>query len=470
MKLVLFLFGPVCDRIDSFVANVLFSARRFHYAFCMKRLLLFLFCTCVCFSAAADDFLETILLPGNECIGSVAVLRSGDIVAAGVDFTANDILLFQLSSDGAVRKAQRISGSGADEAQTIAGTSDGGGVVVGSTSSFGEGNSDGFIMKLRKTGKVAWKRTFGTSGNEHFVKIVQTADKGFIVLGDADHDPNLNDIVVAKFNSRGKPVWRKVVSGGDFDHASGLGLTSDNGAIVAIASDFVDGVRSILPKFSANGDIEWSRVYGSSDDHLALSVIQTSDGGYYFTEIYTPTGSQKSRTVLSKLDPSGVPIWARSYKSRGANFSASVTAVEVDQTILLAGNTITSSGGNSQGVLISLDEDGKILWRKKIKPDSRPVFIGQPLVDTTDGSILVSGCAGDRTTNDLDSVVLKLQGDGTIQGGCSKLKNLSVSSASFNLTSSAISLVEISVPFFTASAGFHVEPFAAAESLVCSGD
>ena len=46
--------------------------------------------------------------------------------------------------------------------------------------------------------RSAWKRTFGTSGNEHFVKVVQTSDKGFIVLGDADHDPNLNDIVVVK--------------------------------------------------------------------------------------------------------------------------------------------------------------------------------------------------------------------------------------------------------------------------------
>ena len=439
----------------------------------MNKFNVFLFLTCgffICSQLPAADYLETIQLPGNECLGSVTVLRSGEIVASGVDYTSNDILLIKFSAAGTVVKAQRISGSGADEAQAIVGTSDGGAVVVGSTSSFGEGNTDAFILKVRQSGTIAWKRTFGTSGNEHFVKVVQTADRGFIVLGDADHDPGLNDIVVAKFNSSGRPIWRKVISGGDFDHASGLGLTSDNGAIIAIASPSPDGLRSILVKFSGNGTIEWSRIYGLSGDHLGLSAIEADDGGYYFTEIYSASGSQRSGTVLSKLDSTGIPLWSRIYESRGQNLAASVTSLEEGQSILLTGNTTAFSGGNSNGILIGLNENGKILWRKKVKPDSRPVFLSQPSVSPADGSILVTGCTGERASNDMDSIVLKAQGNGNIQGGCSKLTSFPLTGKRFVLASSQIVLQEIPVPFSTASAGFQIESFAAGESLVCSGE
>src|SRR4029077_6489338 len=105
----------------------------------------------ICIAAHADEYLETIPLPGNDCLGSAAKLNSGNILAAGVDFTNNDILLMTLSSNGTVLKAQRISTSAADGALTVVGSSDGGAVVGGSTSSFGAGNTDSFLLKIRSS-------------------------------------------------------------------------------------------------------------------------------------------------------------------------------------------------------------------------------------------------------------------------------------------------------------------------------
>jgi hypothetical protein len=419
-----------------------------------------------CF-AAADDFLSTIQLPGNECFSSTAMLRSGDIMAAGVDFTSSNVLLFKLSDSGNVERAQRIAASGSDEAQAIVATSDGAAVVVGNTNSFGVGNLDGFILKVRESGSIVWKRTFGTSGNEHFVRIVQTRDRGFIVLGDADHDPNLNDVVIVKFNAGGNPVWRKVLSAAGFDHASDLAITSDNGAIVAIASDFADGVRSVVVKLRSNGSVEWSRVYGSSGNHVGLSVFAAPGGGYYFTEAFAASGS-RSDLIISRLDSTGIPLWSRSYRSPGASLLASITVHDDD--LILSGNITAPNGGNSRGVVFRLDENGNILWLKKVKPDARPVFLGKPLVLTADDSILVSGCSGDRNANNMDSIVVKLNSSGQIQGGCSKLTNFGLSSAPFELSSSAIVLDDIPVPFFTSTAGFQTTTFAATESRVCSGD
>lgn len=419
-----------------------------------------------CF-VSADDFLQTIRLPGNECLSSATAIKSGDIMAAGVDFAGDDILVFKFSDSGSVQRAQRITGSGSDQAQAIVGTSDGAAVVVGNTNSFGVGLLDGFIMKVSSSGAILWKKTFGTSGNEHFVRIVQTRDRGFIVLGDADHDPNLNDVVVVKFNAGGNPVWRKVFSAAGFDHASDLAFTSDNGAIVAIASDFADGVRSVVVKLRSNGSVEWSRTYGSSGNHVGLSVTQAPGGGYYFTEAFAGSGP-RSDLVISRLDSAGTPVWSRIIRSPGVSLLASITTVDDD--LILSGNITAPSGANSRGVVFKVDENGNIVWRKKVKPDARSVFLGKPVVLTPDDSILISGCAGDRNANNMDIAMLKISSDGQIQGGCSKLTNFGLSSAQFDLSSSQITLDEIPVPFFTSTAGFQVTTFAASESLVCSGD
>jgi hypothetical protein len=419
-----------------------------------------------CF-AAADEFLSTIQLPGNQCFSSAALLKSGDLMASGVEYTSSDVLLFKLHDSGNIERAQRISASGSDEAQAIVSTSDGGAVVAGNTNSFGVGNLDGFILKVRESGSLVWKRTFGTSGNEHFVRIVQTRDRGFIVLGDADHDPNLNDVVIVKFNAGGNPVWRKVLSAAGFDHASDLAFTSDNGAIVVVASDFADGTRSVVVKLRSNGSVEWSRMYGSSGNHIGLSVFEGPGGGYYFTEAFAASGS-RSDLVLSKLDSAGTPVWSRLYRSPGASLLASITVDDDD--LILSGNITAPGGGNSRGVVFKVDENGSILWRKKVKPDARPVFLGKPLLLTPDDSILVAGCSGDRNANNMDSIILKINSSGQIQGGCSKLTNFGLSSAPFELSSSTIVLDDIPVPFFTTTAGFQTTTFAASESLVCSGD
>lgn len=424
----------------------------------------------MCTVANASDYLETVPLPGNECLKAVASLPSGDIIAAGVDFSNNDVLLLKMSSTGTILRTQRVSGPGVDEAQAIVNTSDGGAVVVGSTGSFGAGNTDGFLMKFRASGTVAWKRTFGTSGNEHVVRVVETPDRGLFILADADHDPNLNDVVVARFNSTGRLIWRKVISAGAFDHPSDLQLTSDNGAIVVMAADLPTGVRSVIVKLSSNGAIQWSRVYGSSGDHVGLSVVQNADDGYYFTELYTPSGSQVARTVLSKLDRSGVPLWSRSYQSAGVSLHASASSIGTSGLLLLTGNTTTAAGAQANGVLIGLNANGRILWRKKVKPDNRTVFLGKPVVLSADGSIVISGCAGDRATNNMDVLLLKMRENGTIAGGCSRITSFPLTTAQYNLTSAPISVEEIPVPFLSGQVGFQLTIVSASPLTVCSAE
>jgi hypothetical protein len=140
-----------------------------------------------------------------------------------------------------------------------------------------------------------------------------------------------------------------------------------------------------------------------------------------------------------------------------------------NNTLLLSGNVGTSNN-NSRGILIGVDQTGRVLWRKRVNPDSRPVFLGAPLISSNDGSILVAGCAGTQTSNNMDTILMRTQSNGQIQGGCTKLITFPLSSAPFTLSHTAISLDEIPVPFLTGNAGFQVTTFSADETAICSAD
>ncbi len=417
-------------------------------------------------TAFANDFLKLFPASGNECAASASILNSGKILSAGVEYTSGDVTLFSFSPEGIVQKAQRIHGPGQQEATAMISTKDGGAVMVGSTTSFSHGNSDGFIFKLRPNGSKAWAKTFGTAVDEFFSRVLQTPDSGYAVLGGISNTVTSFDVVLVKFSGGGKVLWKKTFSTPGFDHPSGIALTADGGILVIIASDVAAGTRTVVSKLSGNGNTQWTRIYGSGGTHVGLSIAESSDQNLYLTEIYTPAGSHISGTVLSKLDSQGLPVWSKLFRIRGNNFMAAVQ-LQTNPPVLLIGNA--SSGSTSKGILIALNSNGVVLWKKRISPDNRPVFLGPSVISETAGTIYNAGCVGDRQTNNMDTFLLQIHQNGQFQGGCSKLSVFPLTISRFNLQQTAFNLQELTFPYATAAAAFSISNFTTSESAVCSG-
>ena len=79
--------------------------------------------------------------------GSMCEDYEGNLVIAGIDYKKNGWVA-KFSSTGALLREKVYSGSGDDYLYGIAGTSDLGVVAVGRSSSFGDGGSDAWIIKL----------------------------------------------------------------------------------------------------------------------------------------------------------------------------------------------------------------------------------------------------------------------------------------------------------------------------------
>lgn len=119
--------------------------------------------------------------------GSIQVTTIGSISG-----DSSDILLTKNYPNGNEIWYKRFGGTSYDKANSIIDTKDGY-LIVGSTSSYGNGNYDMFVIKTNKKGKKQWQKTYGGFYNEYGYAAEKT-EKGFLIKGTIQDCPNNTDI------------------------------------------------------------------------------------------------------------------------------------------------------------------------------------------------------------------------------------------------------------------------------------
>jgi hypothetical protein len=218
-------------------------------------------------------------------------------------------LYFSISPMSAISFAKTYGGTNYDKAYSVRQTSDGGYIVAGYTTSFGAGWSDFFLIKTDANGNVQWAKTYGGTRWDYASSVQQTSDGGYIVAGGtysfgAGWD---DDIFLIKTDANGNIQWAKTYGGASGDGAMSVQQTSDGGYIVAnYTLSFGAGWLNIfLIKTDANGNVQWAKTYGGTVWDMPFSVQQTSDGGYIVAGATASFGAGSADIFLIKTDANG---------------------------------------------------------------------------------------------------------------------------------------------------------------------
>jgi len=121
---------------------------------------------------------------GNNIIKTVdGYIIVGKIYKSNKDV---DAVILKIDKDGNKIWQKTFGGKNFDEFKNIATTSDNGYIISGTTKSYGKGKKDIWILKINKSGKISWGRTFGGKGNDWTIDMTKTTDGGFIIAGKSD--------------------------------------------------------------------------------------------------------------------------------------------------------------------------------------------------------------------------------------------------------------------------------------------
>ena len=188
-------------------------------------------------------------------------------------------------------------------------TNDGGFALAGSTTSFGSGHYDFWLIKTDENGDSLWSFTFGGGDFDLCRSMIQTADGGFALAGTTNSfGVGGSDFWLMKTNSNGDSLWSRTYGGGGEDECFTILQTNDGGLVLGGSStSFGVGNRDFwLLRSDINGDSLWSQTIGTRGDEQCYSALQTTDNGFAmagYTQDLGPGNAAHIYLVKTTPDP-----------------------------------------------------------------------------------------------------------------------------------------------------------------------
>ncbi len=367
--------------------------------------------------AQAPDTLWTKIIGGSYADEGLSVQQTTDggfiITGSTTSFGAGgyDVWLIKTDASGDTIWTKTFGGSYFDKGWSVQQTTDGGYIITGYTESFGAGSSDIWLIKTDATGDTLWTKTFGGSYTDEGSSVQQTTDGGYILTGYIySFSTFSSDIWIIKTDSVGDTLWTKTFGGADFDEGNSIQQTSDGGyVIIGNTRSFGAGISDIwLIKTDASGDTIWTKTFGGSSNDEGYSIQQTSDGGYIITGYTESFGVSERDLWLIKTDASGDTIWTKT--SGGNSFDGGYSVQQTsDGGYIITGYTYSFVTFSPNVWLIKTDALGDTLWTKSFGGSGTD--FGISVRQTIDGGYIINGYTESFAAGESDLWMIKTKPD-----------------------------------------------------------
>ena len=156
--------------------------------------------------------------PGQDWAKSVQQTADGGYIIAGTTWRsgASDLYLVKTDLSGNEIWSRTFGGPYGDYGHSVQQTTSGDYIVTGYTRPFGDsGGSDVYLVKTDGDGNLAWSRTYGGDWFDYGNAVQQTADGGYVIVGETTSFGNKDkeDIYLIKTNDSGDVLWSKTFGG-----------------------------------------------------------------------------------------------------------------------------------------------------------------------------------------------------------------------------------------------------------------
>lgn len=282
-------------------------------------------------------------------------------------------------------------GTGTDVGYSTQQTTDGGYIVAGSTTSFGAGGSDVYLVKTNASGDTLWTRTYGGTSNDVGYSVQQTSDGGYIIAGyTASFGAGGNDFYLIKTNASGDTLWTRTYGGTGMDFGYSVQQTTDGGYIVGgYTTSFGAGNDDVyLVKTNASGDTLWTRSCGGAGEDYGYDVKQTADGGYVIAGVTFSFGHGNGDVYLVKTNASGDTLWTRAYGGTNSDYGRAVRESRYGGD-LVAGMTRSFGTGDWDVYLIKAYATGDTVLTRHYGGTGEDQ--GYAILETLEGDYLLAG-------------------------------------------------------------------------------
>ncbi|MGF3522870.1 MAG: hypothetical protein ACQXXJ_07215, partial [Candidatus Bathyarchaeia archaeon] len=256
---------------------------------------------------------------------------------------------------------ERNYGGGGDDRCFSAATAKDGYVFVGSSTSFGSGETFGWVVRVDAEGEELWNWTFKVGFGAEFRQVLNV-DDGFLLLGNVFSASGKTSGLAVKLDCAGAVEWKTELSaGGDVNKLFAAAESTDGFLLAGLAEPSEGGVSHVwIVKLGFDGDVVWNKVYSDLPNSAGRGVTVTQDGYGVVAGYVDVAGNGNYDFLVVKVDASGAVLWSRTYGG-GESDKAYAVASTFDGYVVV-GDTRSKGAGDSDVWVLKVDVDGNLVW------------------------------------------------------------------------------------------------------------
>lgn len=334
-------------------------------------------------------------------------------------------------------------------------TADGNFLVVGAVR-LSDGTRDVVLVKLTPGGAIQWKKTLGTAGDDLISSISRVSD-GYILVGGTKNASGDVDMLLLKLNLAGTVVWKETIGMAGVDYGYSSAILPDNGIVVIGKT----GTTPILVKIHSDGSQEWAKKIMSltiADEGLPRIAV-TADGSLIF-DVNIKNGD-RIQTILGKVTGAGSLLWSRTVSS-GTSLTSWGLGATNDGGVVISGEV--GNGATGRGFVMKYRQDGLVQWKKAYSNASGENVLAS-VVALDNGMLAAVGCA--QSSIVIVPVEVRLNPDGSILGGCSRLLSPAIASSVRTLILEGASIPSKTINLSVSSQGLSKSLVVLSSTRVC---
>ncbi len=235
-----------------------------------------------------------------------------------------------------------------------------------------------------------WEKTFGGSDYDFGTYVMQTNDGGYIIAAETkSYGAGGIDFWLIKTDSDGNEEWNKTYGGSEDEWPYFILQTTDGYIITGLTRSFGAGDYDVwLIKTDANGNKIWDETYGGTGYDFAWTLSNTTDNGYVIGGATNSYGAGDFDYWMIKTDANGVEQWNKTFGTSNSELFRGMRQTD-DGGYILVGFVISASPNDVYCWLVRTDADGNKLWDKKI--EGKRLSGGFGIRQTNDGGFIISG-------------------------------------------------------------------------------
>lgn len=223
------------------------------------------------------------------------------------------LLLFAASfTFGQINFYKQYSEEGYDFGQGILQMEDSSYVITGSSSSFGDYQSQAFLLHVDSLGNVLWSNNYGGMESDWGRRVLYKDGFGFFIAGYTNSIGNgAYDYYLVKTDVNGVEEWETSFGGSGWEKVHDAALTRDSGVIMVgeSSSNLTNHKDIYIVRTNKTGDEVWSTTIGNDGDDWATTVKTYQDSTFLVAGSTYVTDSLHTRGFFMQFHEDGTLLW-----------------------------------------------------------------------------------------------------------------------------------------------------------------